>query len=437
MTAGTRAGTPSLTWRTVSTAGGLVLGSAAHVAQQAAVLGFLGHLGGPALYLRSLYTPFGMLSLAIGEGLVVAVQVTASSAAARGGSRDGRGTIGGPVVAMTVLGAGGFVLVASGMWAFGQPLAAALGVPQPQRADAVVFLVAMVAAQCALLLPALAGGVLRGLGRTHVSGVLAVGETLLVVATVYGVHAVSGLTELSVPVGTAAVGLCCGVLAWGVVGRAGVRPARPALSEPTWQVLRQVALPIGASYLVLSGTALGYLWLLREAGPVDVAAFGVVQTLQALVLLPAIAIGSATAITTTLAGDVPRTAALGLALRVALPTYLVVAGALLGARDLVVGALVDAPDVHAAAVGYLAVLGPPYLLLGTTLAVLTYLEQSGDATAALLVNAGFFGALLLVGAAQPAPLHAGALTAIVAWAQLPGFVLVLGCATWLVGRRPA
>lgn len=395
--------------------------TAAGAALQLMVPGFLGHLGGNALYLRTLYIPFGFLSLAIGEGLTVAAQVTVSAA-----YRHGRiATAGGPLTAMAVLGAGVFLALSVAVWCASEPLNRLLHVPADSRAELRWFLPAMLVANGVTLLPALAGAVLRGLGRARESAWAAVAQTVLIAGAVLGVQALWRFGALSVPIGFVAGALPIGVVLWVLVRRTGIRIAPYPTWLPVLAPLRRVALPIAASFLVLSASSLGYLWLLRNTDPAEVTGFGLVQSIQAFLVVPAIAIGSAAAITTVLAGPQAGADGLRVLVRITVPAYLVIGCAVVALRAPLVHVLTTDAAVRTAATGYLAVIGPSYLLFGLALAVLTYLEQTGHATGALVVNVLFFGAVFVVAAALGQPLAASTLILLIAIANIPDCAGVL------------
>lgn len=393
---------------------------------QLAVTAFLGHLGGDALYLRSVYVPFGFVSLAVSEGVAVAVQVSASTLHRRGDTAR----IGGVLVLMTALGVGGFGALALLVLAASGPLEALLAVPAGSRDAVRAFLVALLAANGLTTLPMLAGAALRGVGRAAAAARLAVVSTALTIGAVLAAQRLWDLGAMSVPVGFAAGSVPLGVLSWVLVRRSGVVPGWPADPAPALRLLREVALPVAGSFLVLSGASLGYLWLIRDGGVAGVTGFGLGQTVQMFLVVPAIAIGSAVAITVALHGEAARANAFRLLLRLAVPAYAGIGVGVFLLRGPLVDLLTTDPAVREVAVGYLGVIGPSLAALGITLTLLTYLEQAGRAVAALVLNVTFFAAVLALGAALPDPLHARSLVVLLALAN------VAGCACVLLSARP-
>ncbi|SDW50210.1 Na+-driven multidrug efflux pump [Amycolatopsis xylanica] len=421
----------SLTGKAASMAANFVALNVAGIVLQVTVLAYLGHLGGDALYLRSVYAPVGFLSLALDEGLTAAVLVTVAAA-----QRTRRAaTAGFPLAAMIVLGFGGFLLLSLVALAASGSLADLLGVPPSSHDDVRWFTTAMLASEALVVIPTLVSATLRGLGRARTSTVLGVVRMVVFAGAVFGVQAVWGLGALSVPVGFMAGSIVMAVVGRRVLGRAGIVPTPRGDWGPVLRTLRSVALPVGATFLLLSATSLGYLWLLRDASAVEVSGFGLVQTLQAYLVVPAIAIGSATAITATLHGDEARTGAVRALLRLVLPTYLVIVAAVVLLRADVTATLTADPAVGAAAAEYLGVLGPSYLCLGLALAVLTYLEQTGHATGALLLNGIFVGSVFAAGALLTGPVRAHELALLIALGHVAGCALVLPVTRVLERRR--
>lgn len=406
----------------------LVVMTTAGTVLQVAVTAFLGHLGGDALYVRSVYVPFGFVSLAVSEGIAVAAQVWTSTSHRQGDMSR----VGGVMVLMTVLSAGGFGVLTLVALAGSGPLETLLAVPAASRGDVQSFLVTVLAANGLTMVPAVARAVLRGLGRAGMAATLALVDTVLAVSAILAVHQFAGLGALSVPVGLTIGAVPMGIVAWLAARRSGVLPewARPAAALAP---LRRIALPVAGSFLVLSVASLGYLWLLRGAGVADVAGFGLGQTVQTFLIVPATAIGSAVAITVTLDGD--RTNAFRTVLRLALPAYAAIACAVFTLRGPLVDVLTSDRAVRQVAMDYLGIVGPSLLALGISLAVLTYLEQAGHAPAAFILNITFFAAVLAIGAALPDPRHAHALVLLIAAANIAGCGCVLSAGRALLRKR--
>lgn len=398
---------------------------------QLAVTAFLGHLGGDELYLRSVYAPFGFVTMAVSEGVAVAMQVSASTLHRRGETAR----VGGVLVLMAVLSVGGFGALALAVLAGSGPLEALLAVPEGSRAEVRAFLVAVIAANGLTMLPVLAGAALRGLGRAGAAAQLATAATVLTIGAILATQLLWGLGAMSVPIGLVAGSVPLALACLPVVRRGGTAFGWPADPGPALRLLREVALPVAGSFLVLSAASLGYLWLLRHGSVAEVTGFGLGQTVQTFLIVPAIAVGSAVAITVTLHGEQARTDAFRMLLRLALPVYACIAAVVFLLRGPLVDLLTTDTAVREVAADYLGTVGPSLLALGITLALLTYLEQAGRAVAALVLNVTFFAAVLALGAALPDPLHAHSLAVLLALANVAGCGCVLLSSRSLMRKR--
>jgi Na+-driven multidrug efflux pump len=395
---------------------GLVAMTTAGIVLQLAVTAFLGHLGGDALYVRSIYLPFGFVSLAVSEGVAVAVQVSASTLSQRGDTTR----IGAVLTLMTALSAGGFGALALVVLALASPLEALLAVPAASRTAVLAFLVTVIAVNGLTMLPTLAAAALRGLGHAGTAAWLAAGATVVTIGAIGAARQLWGLGAMSVPVGLTAASVPLGLVSWTALCRHGVVLGRVADPAPALRLLQRVALPVAGSFLVLSVASFGYLWLLRDDGVAAVTGFALGQTVQTFLIVPAIAIGSAVAIAVTLRGEAGQQEAFRVLLRLALPAYAGIAGAVFLLRRPLVELLTGDRAVGQVAVHYLGVVGPSLLPLGITLALLTYLEQTGRAMAAFVLNATFFTVVLAIGAAFRDPLHVRALVVLIALANVAG-----------------
>jgi Na+-driven multidrug efflux pump len=423
---------PGLTRHALRMTGGLVAMTTAGTLLQVVVIAFLGHLGGDALYVRSVYLPFGFLALALTEGLVIGVQVSTARARRAGRPEEA----GGVLTVAAGAGVAGLLVLAGLTAACAGPLGDLLAVPPAERTGVWTFVVATLAAGAVALLPTLVSAALRGCGRTRTAGRLAIAESALIFGAVVAVQALWSLGPLSVPAGFVAGSLPALAAAVVLAERAGIRPAVPARLAAAVRPLWTVAVPVAGSFLVLAVSSSGYLHLIGAAGPAAVAGLGLGQSVQTFLIVPATAIGSAAALALALHGG-PGDDPLRLLLRLAVPAYLALGAAVFVVREPLVALFARDERVRAVAVDYLGVVGPSLALLGVTLAVLTYLEQSGHAPAALLLNVTFFAAVLAIGAllGGGGTLAPHTLIVLIAVANVPGCCCVLAAARTLL-RRP-
>ncbi|WP_033219792.1 MATE family efflux transporter [Kitasatospora phosalacinea] len=413
----------------------ILLGLVAGLVLQTWTVAFLGRLGPEALYVRSVYTPIGYLVLAVTEGLVVATQVSAGIAARNGRSRDALKS----VPTFFAIGAGLLVLQAAVVLAASGSILAALGVAPGARHAVLVFVVTLALTSAIGLVPHLGAGVLRGLGHTGPASWLGVLFTVLSIVGTVVLHAVTGLGVLAVPIGGLPATLIIGVAVAVVLRRKQV--ARPPLAGDRAAVRELLSLgaPVAGTFLLLSTVTFGYLRMLREAGPTEVAGFSLGQMAVGLLMVIAMAVGSGTAIAVTLRPGESRReinhAGLITALRLSLPPYLLLGAAAFLFREPIARALTTDRAAVPVAAGYFAWVGPTLVLFGGTLALLGYLEQIGRAGTAFLLNTAYFTVMLTAAFLIPGPVDAGDLAKLMAVGNVLGFVTLWFSARFLVLRR--
>jgi Na+-driven multidrug efflux pump len=367
---------------------------------QFGVVGLLGALGGPALYVRSVYGPVSLLFLALAAGLAVAQQVAA--ARALGGGTPHR--VAGLLASTARIGLVCYAVLGVVLLAAMEPLAHLMTVVAADRPLFYRFLVAMVLVLPIGFLGELCAATLRGAGFptrgllvTLVSFVMTVGGV-----AVLGFGA--GLGIAAVPIATGVSGL--GELALGLwlLRRAGL------LSGAGWrrsdrearQLTRGIGIPVAASYLLLFVVDTVFLRIVAAHGQGAVAGFTLGYTLQSAVILPAVGLGAAIAVLINQAiggGDIPLAR---LVLRNGVILVAVVYGvltlALMAFGRAAVEPLSDDPATAHEAVRFMTVVGPAFGATGLILALLTLLEQTGRGLVAVALNIIYFAALSVTGA---------------------------------------
>jgi Na+-driven multidrug efflux pump len=212
----------------------------------------------------------------------------------------------------------------------------------------------------------------------------------------------TGLGVFSVPVATVAgavVGLVVGALCWR-------RHGLPRIDVLAWRVaaarmLLAVGGPVATSYLLLFGSNLCLLWILGPFGPAVVSGFSTAYTVQTVLIVPAIALGSATAIVMNQLRGQHRDSVLPTVfragVRLALVSYVVAAAAAWLGRGWLADTVTGSPVIAEQVQRYLGIVLPTIALMGLVLVAVTVLEQLGAGLAAVLLNLGYFGAVLVVG----------------------------------------
>ncbi|MFD8596797.1 MATE family efflux transporter [Kitasatospora sp. NPDC059646] len=415
-------------------AGSILVGLAAGLVLQGWTVAFLGRLGGEALYIRSVYTPIGYLTLAVTEGLVVAAQVSAGLSSRAGRQSDALR----PVPTFFAIGGGLLLLQTVVLVLASGPVLAALGVAPNEHRAVVLFVAATAISSAVGLLPYLGAGILRGLGYAGAAAWLGLTFTGLSIGGMVLLHGTTGLGVLAVPVGSLPATAIVGVVTAAVLRRKGLRwPALRGDRRAVAEVWRLGA-PVAATFLLLSTATFGYLRVLRAAGSAEVAGFSLGQMATSLLMVIAMAIGSGTAIAVTLRPGENRRgvnlAGLTAVLRLSLPPYLAIGVMVYLLRESIAEALTTDRAAAAVAAEYFAWTGPTLALFGGTLALLTYLEQIGRAGVAFALNAVYFALMLTAAFLMPGQVTSDDLARLTAGGNVLGFVSLWFSVRFLIRR---
>lgn len=376
----------------------MVASAVAAVVVQVVVLALIGHMGGSALYVRSVYTPVSYLFLAMTIGLAVTVQVAVARACGRGDRQASAGYLGSVArVAVAV-----FAVLGGLLMALAGPLSSAIGVSAGSRGTFHAFLAAMTAATLLGTLGELCSAVLRGAGRTGIAAMITatyVAINLGMVSAALALH--HGL--MVVPVAAGAGGAVEIALGLGALVHLGlVRPGRlTAWCPDTWLMLSRIGLPVGMTSVVLAVVNLLLLRIVAPAGQQAVAGFNVGFTIQSAVIVPAVGLGSAISILMNQSlpeyglGTCRQVFRRGLLLATAGYASVTVAMVLLGGP--LAGVMSGDPAVAEQARHFISIVGPTFGCTGLTLVALTILEQVGHGLIAVLMNSGYFAVVLGIG----------------------------------------
>jgi len=376
----------------------IMLAALISVLVQFAVVALLGRLSDQALYVRSLYLPMAFLILALQEGLDISTQVAVAITKGRG-DRAGVAPLAGSFVR---LGLGLFGLVCLAITLAAPSLAALLGTAAADRAVFVSFVRWSAVAGLATIGPTVLAATLRGWGRTGAAAAVSVSVAVTQVSMVALLGLGTGLGVFSVPVATVAgavVGLIVGVLG---LRRNGL----PTIDLRSWRaeasrMLLRVGGPVATSYLLLFGSNLGLLWVLAPFGPVLVSGFSAAYAVQTVMIVPAIALGSATAILMNQLRGQRRDALLPMVFRagveLSLVTYLGLAALAWLGRGALADTVTASPAIVAEVLRYLDFVLPTMAALGLVMVAVTVLEQLGAGLVSVALNTAYFGTVLVLG----------------------------------------
>lgn len=165
--------------------------------------------------------------------------------------------------------------------------------------------------------------------------------------------------------------------------------------------IKVIGLPIWLSYAVLFCSLFLINKILANFGTYVVTGFGVAYRVQSLVIIPAIAMGSAIALVINNATHIESTISVNRIVRVGIAVSLLIYGflALLTYiyRVPLISAVTNIYAVKRAAIDYLSVISPSYMGIGPFLTFVTTLEQIGYGTFGLTLNAIYFTGAIFIG----------------------------------------
>ncbi len=370
---------------------------------QLVVLGMLGRLGGGALYVRAAYTPLVFVFLALGEGLAASAHVACASAHGREDAAAGMRA----AARLLALGFAAFALVAAAVCVAAPEFARFVGAPTWAADEFTRFTRWMSAASVLLVLPLVTAATLRGFGRAG-AGAAVTGTYVAVNLAGVGLLGLGlGLGVMSLAWSAVAAALAAGALGALFIARARLgTPARTS-GDGGWheplRLLRRIALPILGSYCALFVLGVVLIRIVQPFGTDVVTGFSVAYSLQALAVVPAIALGSAAGIHLNRLHGAGRASearpAAAALLRVAAGLYASLAALTTALALIAPGLITGDPGAAGAAREYLLVVGPSLTGLGLILVMLTLMEQIGAGGVALALNLVYVAASCAAGAA--------------------------------------
>ncbi len=415
----------------------IMLAALTGVLVQFAVVALLGRISDQALYVRSLYLPVAFLMLALQEGLDVSTQVAVAISKGRA-DRAGIAPLAGSFLWLGV-GLSGLACLVLTLAA--PTLAGLLSAGAADRAVFVAFVRWSALAGLAAVGPTVLAATLRGWGKAAAAAAVSISTAVTQVGTVALLGFGTGLGVFSVPlavVAGAVVGTVVGVLSWR-------RHGLPVIDLRTWRpaaarTLLGVGGPVATSYLLLFGSNLGLLWVLGPFGAAVVSGFSGAYTVQTVMIVPAIALGSATAIVMNQMRGQGRNTALPTVFRagieLALVGYVGVAAVSWLGRGALAAAVARSPVIADQVQRYLGIVLPTIMLMGLLLVALTVLEQLGAGLISVLLNVGYFGTVLAIGGLLARHDHdPAALYRTIAIVNLVGAPLVVPVAGAVIRRR--
>lgn len=356
----------------------------------------IGRSEASGLLLSGLFLPFSLLMVAITESLRAPLTVYITQAAQ---ARELRLIVAG----FAGLGVMLMLLVAIMVLVVGDRFFERLNAPRETLQHAVHFVTSMQLASTVLTAGVLANAAVFACGLARPALTISITSNLVNLAVTAGCAFLLRQGALGGAWGSLAAGCVMLVASFtSLPSAAGVWHHWQIALTRVFSMASAIAIPVFGSYLVLSIYAAMLNDMLMSIGPDAVAGFGVANRLQSLLMMPAVALGTALAIH---AGGMHRTSApasqvgvarfVGRGLTVGITLYALVSALTIAAQPLITP-LIAGPDAAAAVVlrDYLLIVGPSFIVFGPMLALLIYLEQTGQGRLALSFNIASLGITL-------------------------------------------
>ncbi|MCX4832013.1 MATE family efflux transporter [Streptomyces sp. NBC_01016] len=389
-------------WRTISgLAVPLFVAESLNFAVQLGIVAILGRMGGDAVYVRSLYQPVSLVVLAVTVGFAVSNQVAAAIGKGAGRPRDVMANA--ASLARVWLGLGAVLYLALTIAA---PLLTGLFHVDAEQRDTFVSFLRWTSAASLLTIGAeLCASSLRGYGYMRHATLLVVWTAGVRIGLVAGLGLGTDIGIAAVPIAEATAGLTGLAMGLVLLRRTELWHPQAALvwRREVFTDLRRIGVPIAMSLLVISAYNLAVIGVLGNYGPDAVAGFTVASTVQNVVLLPGIVLGTATAITINQqrgSGDWQRMrASMRGGIEVTVMVYVAIALLVWSVHDPLARLIGGDAGVAAAAGSYLGAVALTYAVQGPVLTSLTVMEETGGGFRAIVLNTIYFGLIVAVSSA--------------------------------------
>jgi Na+-driven multidrug efflux pump len=391
------------------------------------VFALMGRMGEQAVYVRSYYMPVASLFLAVFLAFAISNQVAAAISRGRGRAGDVLPTAFSFARLWLVLGVVLIVVTLVG----GPAIAGAFGVSGEARGAFVAFVRWMSVAELSQIGLVLAASSLRGFGNAKAGGLIMLIGSAIQFGGVALLGLAGGMGPASVPLSIGVSSVVGALIGYRQLRRNGLWTAGQWRDwRPDAVVhLRRVGVPIAATQIILFGANSALVIVLSQLGPQPVAGYAGASTLQLLILMPGLVLGSATAIVLNQQrgagkGDwLPGTLRTGLEVTAVL--YVVLAVLAWLGSGLLGRLMTDSPGISSEITSYLSIVGLTLVFNGPVLAALAIMEQIGAGLVAVALNFVYFAAIVLAGAlvlkAHP---NSAAFYQTIAWCNVAGVGLV-------------
>ncbi|MEC3976897.1 MATE family efflux transporter [Amycolatopsis sp. H20-H5] len=393
------------------------------------VVALMGHMGDDALYVRALYLPMMPLFAGVYLAFEISNQVAAAMSRGAGRPQDVLPVALSFIRVWAVIGVVIFVA-----FLFAAPLFAdVFDVPVALRGEFISFLRWMTVAELTHVGVLLWASSLRGYGKAGSGALVTISSRVVQFGGVALLGLGFGLGPNTVPVSIAAgsvVGCLLGIVMmrkaglWIPGGKGSWR--RPEAGAN----LKMIGIPVAMTQVLMFGCYFGLLAVLGGFGPIVVSAFSSATSIQFLILMPGVLLGSATAIVLNMQRGAGVTDGLRKVLRVGIEltviAYLVIAVAVWAGNHLLGDIMSSSAAISSETAVYLGIVAFTFVIQGPVLTSLMVMEQTGAGPLAALLNFIYYAAVVLTSALVAGSVHnAEGVYKTIAYCNLAGISVVI------------
>lgn len=378
-------------------AGPMVLSGIVGVLLPIITMGLMGRMGADALYVRSVYSPLAFLFVAVQMSFDVSNQVMMAVKKGKGEQNDVWATALSMIRVWLVVG----LIMAGLLTGLATPLCDLLGVQEQARDQFTGFLRWMSLANITFAWPIVFASTLRGSGYARRAVFITLTNASLQVVGVFWVGIRGGVGMNALPLSLVLATTISGTLGIVLLHHAGLLRRDMKWRPEVKRQLLRTGVPVSMTSVVMFAMNFAFVRILSPFGPIVVSGFATAGTVQSLVQMPGMMLGSASAIVMNRRrGADPSTRLFPIyrtGLSIAIAVYVVISLSIWAGRDWVGQMASGNADSAVETARYLSIVGPTYLVLGLVLMSAAVLQQIGAGTLSVSMTVTYVAGMIVIG----------------------------------------
>ncbi|MDQ0216248.1 Na+-driven multidrug efflux pump [Oikeobacillus pervagus] len=380
----------------------LIIASIVTSIVQLANVAFMGNLGSEEIYVRSLYTPFAFLLIALIEAFQISNQVSIARLNGEGDIEGIKQNIFSFVLLSIAISLAVWIII----YFLSPYIAKYYNVPDDVAKKFIDFLTLMFLVNILGIVAMVLSSSLRGIGKLGLSMILSIGYALLNITLVYmfSFHWNKGVLSLVYANLISSLTLCIvSLIILMKLNLIKIKKQYFMLSHKGLFFLKVVGIPIFISYIIIFLSNFFYNKIIEPFGHSTLSGFNVGYYVQTFAIIPAIAIGSALGIIINNnigAGKLyyPRVYQIMKKGTLLTLIFYIIMSALIFIFKMNIAQLmlIDEASIKQAVL-FLKIVAPTYIFFGVVLMTITTLEQINKGYLALTLNSVYFLTIIIIG----------------------------------------